>query len=75
MQEFCADLEGDDRCGMGAYMVRNMAQMLRLRQHGALPPAYAALMPHVLRPAPWKRSSSVPALASLVRAYLQVGVG
>ena len=46
---------------------------LLLRYNRSLSDAYASLLPPILHPMLWERSGNVPALASLLEAYLVVG--
>jgi exportin-2 (importin alpha re-exporter) len=52
------------------YVLQILSQLLNFRPPGSLSPSYEALLPPLLQPTLWESHGNIPALVSLIRAYL-----
>lgn len=67
MIDFCLIIE------FTPYALQILSQLLNLHQEASFPVHYQNLLPPLLQPAPWDNHGNIPALVTLMQAYVVKG--
>ena len=52
------------------YVLQIMAQTLQMRKQGGIPPHFQTILPGIMSPVIWEHRANIPALVTLLEAYL-----